>query len=143
MAGNYCRVYIHLVWKTWDHLPLLQPDVVGIAYRVILSGSQENKCTVLAIGGVEDHVHVLIRLHSTAQIAKVVREMKSGSSHAINTAQPGKFFKWQGSYGAVSVSESALKSVIRYVENQADHHKRNYLKSELETIDIDADEPTA
>ena len=141
MAGNYCRVYVHLVWKTWDKLPLLQPDVVSIAYKVILSKAQDNSCPVLAIGGVEDHVHVVIRLHSTAQISKVVREMKSGSSHEINVARPGKFFEWQGSYGALSVSESALQTVIRYVENQADHHKRNYLKNELETIDLDEDGP--
>ena len=64
MAGNYCRVYVHLVWKTWDKLPLLGADVVNIAYKVILSKAQDNKCPALAIGGVEDHVHVIIRLHS-------------------------------------------------------------------------------
>lgn len=122
---------------------MLQADVAGIAYKVILSKAKGNKCAVLAIGGVEDHVHVVIRLHPTAQIAKVVREMKSGSSHEINAAQSGKFFKWQGSYGALSVSESALPTVIRYVENQADHHRRNYLLTELETIDTDDEEACA
>ncbi len=132
---------MHLVWNTWDHLPLLQNGVVETAYRVVLAKAHENKCPVLAIGGVEDHVHVLIRLHSTTPIAKVVREMKSGSSHEVSVDNPGMFFQWQGSYGAVSVSESDVKRVVRYIENQVDHHERNYLRTELETITIEDEEP--
>ncbi len=124
MAGNYSRVYLHLVWKTWDKLPLLQGIAVEVGYKVILAKAFANKCDVLAIGGVEDHVHVLIRLHPTVPVAKIVREMKSGSSHEINVGRVGNFFKWQGSYGAVSVSESALPDVIRYIENQADRNWR-------------------
>jgi REP element-mobilizing transposase RayT len=135
LPSNYIRIYVHLVWKTWDKLPLLQGEAKSLAYKIIIAKGHKYNCDVIGIGGVEDHVHVLIRLHPTACVSKVVQEMKGGSSSEINECSPDKFFKWQGAYGASSVDEARVPQIIEYIENQQDHHNRNYLREELETVD--------
>jgi REP element-mobilizing transposase RayT len=135
MTANYLRLYVHLVWKTWDHLPLITAQVRELVYPVILDKAGEMHGVAHAIGGVEDHVHTLIAFPATVCVSEMAKAIKGASSHALRTALPEQFFKWQGSYGAVTVSPSALPAVIRYIENQVDHHRRNALDAELERAD--------
>ena len=137
MPDNYLRLYVHLIWKTWDHMPLLTQEVRAAVYPVLLGKAREQGCETLAIGGVEDHVHLLIKMPSTLDVALLVKEMKGASSRHAHLVFPSKTFKWRGTYGAVSVSSSALSTVIEYIENQAAHHQRNYLQIELETYEED------
>ena len=83
----------------------------------------------------EDHLHLLIKLHSTVSNSQLAKELKGSSSHLVQTLLPGKYFKWQGSYGVIGVSPKALNEVIAYIENQESHHQRNYLREELETVE--------
>jgi REP element-mobilizing transposase RayT len=126
-ANNFIRVYIHLIWKTWDKLPLITDDVKAVVYRVMLSKAEAMACNVHAIGGVEDHVHVLLSLVQTQTISNVVKELKGASSRIVSVEIGNRFFKWQGTYGAISVSPNALPAVIKYIQNQADHHNRRYM----------------
>ena len=82
-------------------------------------------CETLIVNGVEDHIHALFALSRTHSIADVVKEVKRTSSGWVKELSPklGKFY-WQGGYGAFSVSQSNLDDVIRYIENQEEHHKR-------------------
>jgi REP element-mobilizing transposase RayT len=93
-------------------------------------------CPVHAIGGVEDHVHVLFSLPSTQAISSVVKELKGASSRIVSLEYPDRFFKWQGTYGALSVSPAALPAVTGYIQNQADHHNRGDLKDSFETVEM-------
>ena len=142
MANNYIRVYIHLIWKTWDKLPLITDDVKDIAYRVMLSKADAMECKVHAIGGVEDHVHVVVSLSPTQPICNVVKELKGASSRIVTLELPDRFFKWQGTYGAVSVSPNALPAIIKYIQNQADHHNRGDIRDAFETAEEFYDNPS-
>jgi REP element-mobilizing transposase RayT len=77
---------------------------------------------VIAIGGIEDHVHVLARFPSALAIATLVQRMKGASSYLASQVM-GEVFRWQGSYSAFTVSERGLERVRAYVLNQEAHHR--------------------
>lgn len=128
MPTSYNRVFIHLIWGTWDRLPLISEQIKTRLYAALATKCREHKCVPLAIGGVENHVHLLVELYSTISVADLVKELKGASSHLItHEIAPGEFFKWQGSYGAISVNPEELNIVERYIQNQKPHHAENKL----------------
>jgi putative transposase len=79
----------------------------------------------LKVGGVEDHVHVLLSLPATIDIAKAVQLLKGNSSKWIHETLPKQqAFEWQVGYGAFNIGISGLDETLAYIENQANHHKR-------------------
>jgi putative transposase len=118
------QVYIHIVWGTWDRAPILVPDVKRSVYACILAKCRALKVVVHAIGGTEDHMHLLLELPATITIADLVKHIKGSSSHlASHSGQQRVEFKWQGAYGAFAVSKSVVPSVIEYIEGQEQHHR--------------------
>ncbi|MDE6309669.1 MAG: IS200/IS605 family transposase [Muribaculaceae bacterium] len=90
---------------------------------------------VVAVGGVEDHVHVLVTLSSKISIEDLVREIKSRTSRWINKLpEYGMRFEWQRGYGAFSYSQSARESVINYIANQEEHHRRTSFREEMDRL---------
>ncbi len=97
-----------------------------------------------AIGGVEDHVHLVVELAGPVSQAHLAKEVKGVTSHLMtHTIAPELFFRWQGSYGSFSFAPGDLKRIIRYVENQENHHKGGTTVDFLEipNHDPEADEP--
>jgi REP-associated tyrosine transposase len=86
----------------------------------------------LAVGGAENHVHMLIHLPPKLALAKAVLLLKSNSSKW--TGEQGKEFSWQEGYGVFSVSSSNFNQVIRYIENQAVHHRKTNFEDEFRTL---------
>ena len=126
-------VFVHVVWSTWDRLPLLTEEVSRRVYHTIGAKCQELGVQVLAIGGVEDHVHLLFRLPATLSLADAVKHLKGVSSHLItHDLAPDQFFKWQGAYGACSVSPRHLPLVSDYIARQKEHHRAGSLITRLE-----------
>jgi REP element-mobilizing transposase RayT len=83
-------------------------------------------CEVDIINGVEDHVHCLFSLNRVNSIAEVIKQVKGGSAHYINSNAVCKtFFRWQVGYAAFSVSYKNFQTLYRYIQNQKQHHKRN------------------
>jgi putative transposase len=133
MGRPYTQLYAHLVWATWDRLPLIRPDVRPNIYGCITDQLRKHRCSVIAIGGIEDHVHVLTRLPSTATIADIVKHAKGASSHLMTQEiARGEFFKWQGYYGAFTLSKGLVPRVRDYVLSQEEHHRLGRLSEELE-----------
>jgi putative transposase len=86
--------------------------------------ARENEMCALEIGGVSDHLHVLIRIPASIAVAKAVQLIKGASSHWIKQAFPNMgSFAWQDGYGAFTVSESQLESAREYIRKQAEHHR--------------------
>ena len=107
MREPFTQLYLHLVWSTWDRLPLIMPDVERRLYGAILAKCREHRCLPIRIGGVQDHLHLLVRLHTTIPIATLVKEVKGSSSHLMShEIKRGEFFKWQGGYGAFTLCKS-------------------------------------
>jgi len=126
MAQSLSRVWTHLIFSTKNRYPFLTDKVLRAEMHAYLSEMLRNQaCETLMVGGVEDHTHSLFALSRTLPIARVVKEVKRTSSGWIKQAWPRLAkFHWQGGYAAFSVSQSNLKDVIRYIENQEEHHKR-------------------
>ena len=126
MRRNLTAVYIHLVWGTWDRLPLLTDELLPAVYRAIGAKATELGASMVAVGGTEDHVHLLVRLPMTLAIADLVKGVKGSSAHLVtHELAPGTSFKWQGSYGAFSVSPRQRAQVTDYIARQREHHAAN------------------
>lgn len=133
MPAPYNQLYAHCVWATWDRLPLVTPQIEPQVYAVIASKCEELACTPIAIGGIEDHVHLLVQFPPTLPLTKLIGEVKGASSHLVtHKLAPHSFFKWQASYGVFTVSLRSLDQVAAYVRNQKQRHARNMLLAELE-----------
>jgi REP element-mobilizing transposase RayT len=80
---------------------------------------------MITVGGVEDHVHLLIGLPPTLSVSDLIKNIKGSSSHLVtHEIKPGEFFKWQGSYGAFTVGHDGIDKVANYIRNQAIHHQQ-------------------
>jgi REP element-mobilizing transposase RayT len=90
---------------------------------------------VIAIGGVEDHVHMLLSLPSTMAISKAMQLIKGGSSKWVHETFPEqKLFNWQVKYGAFGVSVSVLDKTISYIKQQPEHHKKMSFQDEFVSV---------
>jgi len=141
MRSPYTQLYLHIVWATWDRLPLITEQVKPRLYAAIAAKCHELKCVPLAIGGIADHVHLLVRLHTTVAVATLAKEVKGASSHLVtHEIAPDQFFKWQGSYGAFTLRKSEAPNVQAYIERQAEHHAAVDLWEEWEQTATEEDE---
>jgi len=136
MGGSFHALYLHLVWSTWNRLPLISPEIEGVVFPALLAEARRLGGEVVAIGGVEDHVHVLVRVRATVSVAGVVKQLKGVSSHLVNDSPDAPdFFKWQGGYGAFTVSRWDVQRIQRYVLRQREHHRTGQLSVTLERIE--------
>ena len=133
MRRPWTESYLHVVWSTWCRRPFITRDLQPRVYGAIAHQCAEVGADVIAIGGMPDHVHVLLRFPTTISIADLVRRMKGASSHLVthelNWPEP---FKWQGGYGVFTVSKRHVPLIRNYVLNQEEHHRDGPLHPELE-----------
>lgn len=123
MRAPYTQLYLHAVWATWDRLPLITPNIELRLYGAINEKCRELKACPLALGGIDDHLHLLVRLPTTLSVADLLKGVKGSSSHLITQEiSPNKFFKWQGAYGAFTLAKQDVGQVIDYIRNQKTHH---------------------
>ena len=143
MRAPYTQLYLHMIWATWDRLPLITSALEPNIYAAIAKKCRELKCEPLAIGGMEEHVHLLTRFHTTIAVADLAKEVKGSSSHLVtHVLTPGQFFKWQGAYGAFTLRKSEVPVVKAYILNQKEHHREGKLFDEYERI-FEEDEESA
>ena len=126
MAQSLSRLWTHLIFSTKNRFPFLADKTIRTDMNAFLARALRGQdCETLIVNGVEDHVHALFALSRTRSIADVVKEIKRTSSGWVKDLSPTlQKFHWQGGYGAFSVSQSNLDEVVRYIENQEEHHKR-------------------
>ena len=138
MRAPYTQLYVHMVWGTWDRLPLITEEIRDRLYAAIAAKCRALKCEPLAIGGIEEHVHLLARLHTTVSVAQLAKEVKGSSSHLVtHEITPNEFFKWQGAYRAFTIRKSNVDVVKTYIEDQKRHHAEQDLRAEWELSDDD------
>ncbi|MGO8932394.1 MAG: IS200/IS605 family transposase [Terracidiphilus sp.] len=132
MAHTYTSLLIHVIFSTSSRAPLLT-DAIRLDVHAYLGGIlRELDAIPIAIGGTADHVHLLTRLPANLALADCLRVVKTNSSRWVKERWPQeRKFAWQGGYGAFSVSESRRSAVIRYIRDQAQHHRRISFKEEF------------
>ena len=124
---------MHYVWVTHERLPLVTPDVEYAVYRYIEKFCRDDGCDVLAIGGMPDHVHLLVNMSPTVSMADLMKHVKGGSSRLMKTKlKPEAWFSWQPHYGVFNVTIRDKYKVLDYIAQQKQHHSDNTLLSALE-----------
>ena len=146
MAQSLARLWTHLIFSTRDRFPFLTDECIRRDMHAYLATMlRKYKCETLIVGGVADHTHSLFALSRIYPIEKVVKEMKRTSSGWVKGTSPKLAnFHWQAGYAAFAISQSNLKAVVAYIENQEEHHKRVTFKDEyrafLKAYEIEYDE---
>lgn len=120
----YWCLFYHIVWGTKFRLPLIETAFETDLHRVIAAKAINLNAVVHAIGGTEDHIHLIVSVPPTQKLSNFIGQIKGNSSHFVNNKiKPGYHFTWQAEYGVLSFSEDQLQRVVQYVENQKEHHK--------------------
>src|SRR3977135_4382654 len=122
---SYVSSYYHCVFSTKERRPQITPALRDRLWPFLGGIARQNNMKAIEIGGVEDHVHVLLSLPATIPIAKALHLIKGGSSKWVHDTFPEhRRFGWQEKYGAFSVSVSLLDKTIKYIKDQEKHHRK-------------------
>lgn len=124
MSRTFTNLLTHLVFSTKNRQPLVVPDFKDELYAYLGGLTKELNGKAYSIGGIDDHVHMLVNLPPVISISDAMRFLKSNSSGWIHNKWPRKPFAWQQGYAAFSVSHSGVADVCRYIANQEEHHQR-------------------
>ena len=124
MSNTYTSLHFHFTFSTQYRRPWINADIEQQIWAYLGGIARKNRMKALMVGGVDDHVHLLIGGPPTIAPAKIAQLIKGGSSAWIHDEFPGlQEFAWQDGYGAFTVSKSALPDVSAYIENQREHHR--------------------
>ena len=132
MPRSLSQIYIHAVWAVKNREPLLLKGLRLKLMDHIFEKFKDHQLRMIAIGGVEDHLHCVFRLPSTLTVAQAIKDIKGESSRWINASQllEGDF-SWQEGYGAFSVSPQRIDHVKQYILNQEQHHQTVSYEEEM------------
>jgi len=121
------KLYYHLVWATHERLPLITPMREKTLYQYFHGKSDALGAYLHAVGGIDNHVHLIVSIPPKLAIADFVRLLKGSSSHYLNTSHPDPSckFKWQQEYGVFSLGSKQLDFAIAYAQNQKHHHSNH------------------
>ena len=127
MPRTYAKNLVHCVYSTKNRVPSIKnPERTWQITREI---ARNIDIDIIAIAGVSDHIHFLMSLPPTRAMANIVRDLKANSSLILRN--DNQSFHWQDGYAVISVSPSSVPAVIRYIENQAQHHRSCPFEQEL------------
>ena len=129
---SYVSSYFHCVFSTKERRPIITPELRERLWPFLGGIARQNNMKAIEIGGVEDHVHILISLPSTLPISKALQLIKGGSSKWVHETFPERrLFGWQQKYGAFSVSVSQLETITDYIQRQEEHHRKISFQDEF------------
>lgn len=135
MEKAFTQLYIHIVFTVQNREPIIKKVWRDRLYQYMTAIIQNHGHKMLAIGGVEDHVHLFIGLNPREALSNLVRELKRDSTIWINK---NRFvlghFSWQEGYGAFTYSKSQLSAVCGYIGNQEIHHRKKTFAEEYDEI---------
>jgi len=135
MPQSLSAVYIHLVFSTKDRRPFFRDQNLRSELHTQLGSiSKKLGCAPIITGGVEDHVHQLVRFGRTITQAEWVKELKRVSNLWLKREHLIRDFEWQGGYADFSVSQSNLEQVKKYIATQEQHHLKITFQDELRAL---------
>ena len=131
----YWKLLYHIVWSTKERLPLLTRSAESQVYGFIRGKAVGLGATVFALGGTEDHVHVVAAIPPRIAVARFIGQIKGVASARYNKAHPESPIYWQAEYGAFSFDVKRLPNYVSYVERQKEHHTQRTTIPLLERIE--------
>jgi putative transposase len=132
MAHAFSRNHIHLVFSTKDRRDTIAKESQPQLWAYLAGICKNHEMIALAVGGTENHVHILFHLPPKLALAKAVALLNANSSKWMG--EQGIEFSWQGGYGSFSVSSSNLDQVKRYIQNQESHHSKTSFEDEFREL---------
>ncbi len=130
------RTYYHIVWATYCRQPLIFEKAEPSLYDFIRFKSRSLDCSLHSVGGMADHLHLIVSIPPKLSIAEFVKMMKGSSSRYLNLTYPNHGFAWQREYGVFSLGSKQLEQAIAYVEHQKQHHREQTIICSLEMTDL-------
>jgi putative transposase len=126
------KLWIHCVWSTKRRFPFLNKNLRLRLFHHIINNAENKSIDIVQIGGWEDHVHILIKIHPTQFLSGIIHSIKGESSSWINKENriPG-LFSWQDAYYAETINIRDIKNVKDYIRNQENHHEKISYKDEI------------
>ena len=132
MPQSYTNLLYHIVFSTKDRKPLITPDVKQRLFEYIGGTIRGLGGVLIAINGVEDHIHILARLRPDKAVSDVLRDLKANASGWMHDVFPElNDFSWQRGYAAFTVSSSQADRVAGYIANQEEHHRKQDFREEF------------
>ncbi|MCZ7607877.1 MAG: IS200/IS605 family transposase [Planctomycetota bacterium] len=134
MSHSYTRQLLHIVFSTKERQPFLHAEVRPRMLGYLRTVANDLNTTVLALNGVDDHVHILVDLPAALSTAEFLTKLKANSSRWFRKLFPKVDFRWQRGYGAFSVSPSKLEEVRGYIDRQETHHQKHSFEEEIRKL---------
>ena len=136
MPQSFAAVAVHLVFSTKHRQSCFTDPALRAELHAVLGGiSNRLDCPIIRVGGVEDHVHLLGCLGRTITLADWVKELKRASNVWLKEREAAfHSFAWQAGYGAFAVSQSNVDAVVKYIDNQVEHHKQLSFQEEFRAL---------
>ena len=129
------HLFVHVIWSVLERAPLLSRPVRKVLFTALQKDTADRGINLVALNGVEDHIHCLVQLLPAQNLTQVVNSIRTASSLWLNEnkllAGP---FAWEEGYAAYSVSPSSVRQVIDFIGRQEEYHKTKTLDSEMEVI---------
>jgi len=144
MANTYTQLYIQFVFAVQGRENLIREQFRDEMEKIMCGIITNHKCKAYAIYCNPDHTHIFVGMHPNISPAKLMEQVKSGSSNWLHNKKyiSGKF-SWQDGYGAFTYSKSQIDNVVKYVLNQPEHHRKLTFKEEylsfLNKFEVDYD----
>jgi putative transposase len=123
MPHTYTSLYFHLIFSTKERRKQIPEDIQPRLWAYMGGIARSNGFKAITIGGMADHVHVLLSLPAKLPVAKAVQLVKAGSSKWMHDEMKRPLFAWQEAYGAFSIGVSQVPATVKYIQNQGEHHK--------------------
>jgi REP element-mobilizing transposase RayT len=131
----YWRLFYHFVWGTKGGEPLIEMEWEIPLHNVIAAKAAQLEAMVYAVGGTDNHIHLVASVPPKVALSMFVGQVKGSSSHWINhDLKPAYQFAWQSEFGVVSFGGKQLDAVVRYAKNQRQHHGSGTMISGLERV---------
>jgi REP element-mobilizing transposase RayT len=132
MPHSYVSSLIHCVFSTKGRRKIISTQLRERMWPFVGGIARQNGVKALAVGGTDDHVHILLSLPTVMPVAKAVQLIKGGSSKWIHDNFPAqRDFAWQEGYGAFSISISHVQQTVAYIRNQEEHHRKRTFEEEF------------
>jgi len=131
MSQSLTQLYVHLVFSTKNRAHIILPEVQAELYSYMGGILNNIDCTPIQIGGITDHMHILSCLSKKITLINMVEEVKRSSSKWLKTKSPELAeFYWQNGYGAFTVGHTQIPIVVKYIQNQQQHHAKRSFQDE-------------
>ena len=145
MPQSLFKILVHIVFSTKNRADLITPEIENALFGYIHGIVENNGSKLIVAGGTANHIHLLVSLGKKIDVPELIGDIKRDSSSWIKE-QDANFsnFYWQKGYGAFSIGQSQVETVVNYINNQKEHHKKKVFKEEfrelLKKYEVDYDE---